>query len=110
MEIRKETEVMTSGVPTEAQLQAINAQAKAKLTQEQVYVFSVRLCDDQVDRDYERFDKLALTELAKLFIGTTGIVEQRQPGGKSVCYRGGPGGRSELPEGLGLYSSRRLCR
>ena len=77
MEIRKETEVMTSGVPTEAQLQAINAQAKAKLTQEQVYVFSVRLCDDQVDRDYERFDKLALTELAKLFIGKTGIVDHK---------------------------------
>lgn len=77
MEIRKETEVMASGVPTAAQLQAINAQAKAKLTQEQVYVFSVRLCDDQVDRDFERFDKEALTELAKLFIGKTGIVDHK---------------------------------
>ena len=77
MEIRKETEVLASGVPTAAQLQAINAQAKAKLTQEQVYVFSVRLCDDQVDRDHERFDKTALTELAKLFIGKTGIVDHK---------------------------------
>ena len=77
MEIRKETEVLASGVPTAAQLQAINAQAKAKLTEEQVYVFSVRLCDDQVDRDYERFDKTALAELAKLFIGKTGIVDHK---------------------------------
>lgn len=77
MDIRKETEVMGSGVPTAVQLEAINAQAKAKLTQEQVYVFSVRLCDDQVDRDHERFDTAALPVLAKLFIGKTGIVDHK---------------------------------
>lgn len=77
MDIRKETEVMGSGVPTAVQLEAINAQAKAKLTAEQVYVFSVRLCDDQVDRDYERFDTAALPALAKLFIGKTGIVDHK---------------------------------
>ncbi len=77
MEIRKETEVTGSGVPTPEQLEAIHAQAKAKLTEEQVYVFSVRLCDDQVDRDYERFDTQALHQLAKLFIGKTGIVDHK---------------------------------
>ena len=77
MEIRKETEVLVSGVPTAAQLEAINAQAKGKLTEEQVYVFSVRLCDDQVDRDGERFDTAALPALAKLFIGKTGIVDHK---------------------------------
>jgi hypothetical protein len=77
MEIRKETEVSTSAVATAAQLEAINAQAKAKLTAEQVYVFSVRLCDDQVDRDGERFDTAALPVLAKLFIGKTGIVDHK---------------------------------
>lgn len=77
MEIRKETQVGGSGVPTAAQLEAINAQAKGKMTGEQVYVFSLRLCDDQVDRDMERFDTGALPELAKLFIGKTGIVDHR---------------------------------
>ena len=77
MEIKKATEVVTSGVPTVMELEAINAQAKAKLTEEQVYVFSLRLCDDQVDRDYERFDTAALTELAKLFIGKTGILDHK---------------------------------
>ena len=77
MEIRKETQVGTSGMPTAAQLEAINAQAKGKMTAEQVYVFSLRLCDDQVDRDMERFDTAALPELAKLFIGKTGIVDHR---------------------------------
>ena len=77
MEIRKESQVEVSGMPTAAQLEAINAHAKGKLTAEQVYVFSLRLCDDQVDRDMERFDTAALPELAKLFIGKTGIVDHR---------------------------------
>ena len=77
MQIKKATEVQNSGMPTAVQLEAINAQAKAQLTQEQVYVFSLRLCDDQVDRDCERFDTAALPALAKLFIGKTGIVDHK---------------------------------
>ena len=77
MQVKKETNVMSSGKPTAAQLEAINAQARAKMTQEQVYVFSLRLCDDRVDRDYERFDTAALPELAKMFIGKTGIADHR---------------------------------
>ena len=77
MDIKKETQVCASGVPTAAQLEAINAQAKGNLTEQQVYVFSVRLCDDQVDRDMERFDTAALPALAKMFIGKTGIVDHK---------------------------------
>ena len=75
MQINKATEIVSSGVPTAVQMEAINAQAKAKLTAEQVYVFSLRLCDDQTDRDNERFDAAALPGLARLFIGKTGIVD-----------------------------------
>ena len=75
MEIRKASEAVGSGMPTAAQMEAINAQAKGKLKPEDVYVFSVRLCDDQPDRDMERFDTLALPALAKLFIGKTGIMD-----------------------------------
>ena len=77
MEIKKASEAVSSGMPTGVQLAAINAQAKAQLTEEQVYVFSLRLCDDQIDRDFERFDSAALPGLAKLFIGKTGIVDHR---------------------------------
>ena len=77
MEVKKETEVLQSGMPTAVQLEAINAQAKAKLTEEQVYVFCLRLCDDQVDRDNERFDTAALPALAKMFIGKTGIIDHK---------------------------------
>ena len=77
MKVQKETKVASTGVATEAQLEAINAQAKAELTAEQVYVFSVRLCDDQIDRDGERFDTAALPVLAKMFVGKTGIVDHK---------------------------------
>lgn len=77
MEIKKAAEAVTGGVPTQAQLESINAQAKARLNGEQVYVFSLRLCDDQIDRDNERFDAQALPGLAKLFIGKTGIVDHK---------------------------------
>ena len=77
MEIRKAAEAVNSGAPTAVQLEEINALAKARLNGEQVYVFSLRLCDDQVDRDNERFDTAALAGLAKLFIGKTGIVDHK---------------------------------
>lgn len=77
MEIRKGTQVAAAGMATPVQLEAINAQAKAKMTAEQVYVFSLRLCDDQIDRDLERFDTAALPTLAKLFLGKTGIVDHK---------------------------------
>ena len=77
MKVQKETKVASTGVATAVQLEAINAQAKAELTAEQVYVFSVRLCDDQIDRDGERFDTAALPVLAKMFVGKTGIVDHK---------------------------------
>ncbi len=85
MEIRKGAEAANGGTPTAAQLEAINAQAKARLNGEQVYVFSVRLCDDQVDRDYERFDGAALPALAKLFLGKTGIADHQWSSEKQVA-------------------------
>ena len=85
MQIRKAAEAVNSGMPTGIQLEAINAQAKAQLTAEQVYVFSLRLCDDQVDRDFERFDTAALGTLAKLFIGKTGVVDHKWSADKQIA-------------------------
>ena len=85
MQIRKAAEAVNSGMPTGVQLEAINAQAKAQLTAEQVYVFSLRLCDDQVDRDFERFDTAALCALAKLFIGKTGVVDHKWSADKQIA-------------------------
>lgn len=75
MNINKEASVVSAGVPDAAQLEKINRFAKTPLSAEEVYVFSVRLCDDQPDRDFERFDTAALPRLAELFVGKTGIVD-----------------------------------
>ncbi len=56
-------------------LAAIHALARAELTEEQLYTFSVRLCDNEVDRDFERFPRPSLEALAKLFVGKSGIFD-----------------------------------
>ncbi len=75
MNVTKSSALGPGGTPTPAQLEKINLQSKTALTAEQVYCFSVRLCDDQPDRDFERFDLAALPKLAELFIGKTGICD-----------------------------------
>lgn len=85
MDIKKESSVVGVGTPTAEQLAAVNGLAKGSLTEEQVYVFSVRLCDDQVDRDFERFDTGSLPELAKLFVGKSGIVDHKWSAGSQLA-------------------------
>ncbi len=75
MNTMKSAAVTAGGTPTPEQLEKINLQSKAPLAAEQVYCFSVRLCDDQPDRDFERFDTDALPVLAEMFIGKTGICD-----------------------------------
>ena len=85
MKIRKESAAVGGGVPTVEQLAKINALAKAQMKEEEVYVFSLRLCDDQVDRDYERFDTEALRALAAMFVGKSGIVDHQWSAGKQLA-------------------------
>ena len=59
------------------ELAYINQFSKTELTEEQVYVFSVRLCDNEVDRDFERFDTTALERLGELFVGKSGIFDHQ---------------------------------
>ncbi|MDR0951446.1 MAG: hypothetical protein LBM18_00775 [Oscillospiraceae bacterium] len=57
------------------ELKLINEFSKGELSAEQVYTFSVVLCDNEVDRDYEKFSREALERLAVLFVGKTGIFD-----------------------------------
>lgn len=57
------------------QLEKINKFTRRELTADEVYVFSVILCDNDIDRDGERFSDKALEELQMLFIGKTGIFD-----------------------------------
>ena len=58
-------------------LEDINRLSRTPLTEAEVYAFAVRLCDNQVDRDGERFPPETLEELAPLFVGKSGIFDHQ---------------------------------
>ena len=62
---------------TAEDLARINGLAKTELSAEQVYVFALRLCDNEVDRDFERFDSEALERLGELLVGKSGIFDHQ---------------------------------
>lgn len=75
--------------PGTEDLKLINGYAKTPLTEDQVYTFTVRLCDNEVDRDFERFTAESLEKLSELFIGKTGIFDHHwtADGQKARVYR-----------------------
>lgn len=75
MEIHKNLPGVAPGGERAADMEAINALAKTALSPEEVYTFSVRLCDNEVDRDGERFSEETLRQLGELFVGKSGIFD-----------------------------------
>ena len=75
MKITKTGGKPQSGTEISGELALINNYAKTELKAEEVYTFSVLLCDNEIDRDFERFTEAALAELAELFVGKTGICD-----------------------------------
>lgn len=61
-------------------IKLINSFSRRELTEDEVYTFPVVLCDNETDRDYERFSVDALKELGKLFVGRTGIFDHNPKG------------------------------
>lgn len=61
------------GTVSEEALAAINRYTQKDLTADEVFVFSAVLCDNEIDRDFERFSIESLHALAPLFEGKTAI-------------------------------------
>lgn len=59
----------------ERALALINRQALRELSADEVYAFQLKACDNQVDRDWERFTEPTLAELAKIFVGRTVLLD-----------------------------------
>ena len=64
-----------SALPDAKALEKINALSRGTLRAEDVYIFPVRLCDNEIDRDFDRLSVSALETLAKLYNGKTGIFD-----------------------------------
>ncbi len=56
-------------------LESINVYTRRPYTEKELYTFSVVLCDNEVDRDFECFTAAALKKLGELFVGKTGILD-----------------------------------
>lgn len=70
---------------TDADMAAINKYALEPLTADQVFVFKAVLCDNEVDRQHERFTVKALNDLKKLFLGKTVIKDHRHSADNQVA-------------------------
>ena len=54
-------------------LALINTFTQKEMTKDDIFTFCVILCDNEIDRDYERFTEDSLHKLADFFIGKTAI-------------------------------------
>lgn len=78
---------MNNSLPSkEKELELINAHTTVPLTEDQVFRFTVTLCDNEIDRDFERFTDEALDALSEMFIGKTGICDHSMRS-KDQCSR-----------------------
>lgn len=64
-----------SNTNIEDELKLINQYTRRNLKSDEVYIFSVVLCDNDIDRDFDRFSNDSLFKLAELFVGKTGIID-----------------------------------
>ena len=106
----KNGKLCEAGVLREGELSLINKYTRREHTEEEIYAFTVTLCDNDIDRDFERFSDEALSELSKLFIGRTGISDhqaksENQKARIFSCYTETPKG--ELTRDGRQY--KRLC-
>ena len=66
-------------------LECINQYTRRPFTEQEVYTFSVVLCDNEIDRDFERFSVEALHTLSQLFLGKTGIFDHNMKTGNQAA-------------------------
>ena len=56
-------------------MEKINRYTRRAYGPEEVYVFSLVLCDNEIDRDFERFSLEALNGLKEMFPGKTCLFD-----------------------------------
>ena len=56
-------------------IEKINKFTMREFSEDELYIFSVILCDNDIDRDFECFSDNALETIAEKFIGKTGVFD-----------------------------------
>ena len=85
MKITKEGFAAHGEALSEQELAEINRWAKKPLSAEEVFTFSLVLCDNEVDRDFESFGEETLAQLGELFVGKTGISDHEWKSGNQIA-------------------------
>lgn len=67
--------IILKSVATNEDLAKIQQFSRRELLPDEIYVFNVDLCNNDVDRDYEKFSVETLEQMAELFVGKTGIFD-----------------------------------
>lgn len=67
--------IILKSVATNEDLAKIQQFSRRELLPEEIYVFNVDLCNNDIDRDYEKFSVETLGQMAELFVGKTGIFD-----------------------------------
>ncbi len=73
------------GMPTDEDMLLINEYSLRPLEKQEVFCFSVKLCDNDIDRDFERFNEDSLKTLESLFVGKTGILNHSMKSEDQSC-------------------------
>lgn len=76
--MKKEGYVEKTAAATPEEMEQINRYTRRDYHPEEVYTFSLVLCDNEIDRDWERFSLTALEELQTLFLGKTCILDHER--------------------------------
>ena len=83
--IEKFKSVSPISADAEADIELINKYAVKELTPQEVFCFSLILCDNEVDRDMERFTNESLDKLAPMFLGKSVLFDHRWSAEKQVA-------------------------
>lgn len=67
--------IKSAGDSLAEEMALVNTYSRRELSADEVYLFTVVLCDNDLDRDNERFTVESLFALEKLFVGKTGIID-----------------------------------
>ena len=70
---------------TDSELEKINALSIKELSADEVFIFKVAMCDNEIDRDFEYFPADTLAQMAELFKGKTVISDHKRMASNQVA-------------------------
>lgn len=84
-ELIKAARVEKAAALDEPELALIHRQTLREMSADELFVFRLAACDNQVDRDHERFSDEALEKMAELFVGQPVLMDHKWSAGSQTA-------------------------